>query len=149
MKRDDGGTTMNVTREVMNDLLTLYLAGEASADTRALVESRIASDPALRQEVEAARGAGAAPPETEPPADAEAEKRTLDATRQLLKARTSTLVVAVVFTILPLSLVTDGTRISFLLIRDAPVIGIAWWTTAAVLWTCHVFVRRRLGVSGL
>ena len=30
---------MKLTDEVMNDLLTLYLAGEASADTRALIEN--------------------------------------------------------------------------------------------------------------
>ena len=30
---------MKVTDEVMNDLLTLYVAGEASADTEALIES--------------------------------------------------------------------------------------------------------------
>ena len=39
--------------------------------------------------------------------------------------------------------------ITFLLIRDAPVIGIAWWVTAAIMWIWHVMIRRRLRVSGL
>lgn len=34
-------------------------------------------------------------------------------------------------------------------IRDAPVIGIAWWVTAAIMWIWHVRIRRRLRVSGL
>jgi hypothetical protein len=36
---------MNVTREVITDLWPLYAAGEASADTRALVEAFLQQDP--------------------------------------------------------------------------------------------------------
>ena len=36
---------MKITRNVILDLLPIYVANEASADTRALVESYIASDP--------------------------------------------------------------------------------------------------------
>jgi hypothetical protein len=36
---------MNVTREVINDLWPVYAAGEASADTRALVEAFLRQDP--------------------------------------------------------------------------------------------------------
>jgi hypothetical protein len=36
---------MNVTREVINDLWALYAAGEASTDTKALVESYLLQDP--------------------------------------------------------------------------------------------------------
>ena len=139
---------MNVTRDVVKDLLTVYLAGEASPDTRAFVEDYLKSDAALAREVEGARVLSLGLPPMPPPAPA-AEKQALDATRQLLKTRTSTLVVAVVFTLLPLSFVFSGSRITFFLIRDAPVIGLAWWAAAAVLWTCHLWVRRRLRVSGL
>src|SRR5712691_3787152 len=36
---------MNVTREVITDLWPVYVAGEASADTRALVEAFLQQDP--------------------------------------------------------------------------------------------------------
>ena len=39
---------MTVTQDVIRDLLTSVLAGDASADTRALVEDYLARDPALR-----------------------------------------------------------------------------------------------------
>ena len=45
---------MKLTDEVMNDLLTLYLAGEASADTRALVESHARQNAAFASTIEAA-----------------------------------------------------------------------------------------------
>jgi len=38
---------MNITRNVILDLLPLYLADEVSADTRALVEEFLKSDPDL------------------------------------------------------------------------------------------------------
>jgi len=138
---------MKITRDVVQDLLTVELAGEASADTRALIAEYLASDPALARDVEAAR-ASAGLPAAPPPAPG-AEKRALDATRQLLRVRSQTLAVALVFTLLPLSFVFEDGRVTFFLIRDAPVIGLAWWATAAALWVWHAVVRRRLRVTGL
>ncbi len=137
---------MNISRDVVKDLIPVYLAGDASADTQALVESYLKTDPELAGYVTAARGTTLGLPATHPPT---AEKQTLDATRQLFKSRTSTLVVATIFTVLPLTFAFRGTTITFLLIRDAPVIGIAWWVTAAIMWIWHVRIRRRLRVSGL
>lgn len=42
---------MNVTREVIMDLLPVYLSGEASPDTRALVESFLKQDQELAQRI--------------------------------------------------------------------------------------------------
>ena len=38
---------MNVTRHVISDLWPIYASGEASADTRALVEAFLATDPSF------------------------------------------------------------------------------------------------------
>ena len=46
---------MNLSRDVKRDLLTLVEAGEASADTRALVARWLAEDPELAREAAAAR----------------------------------------------------------------------------------------------
>jgi len=137
---------VNISRDVVKDLMPVYLAGDASADTRALVESYLKSDPELASDVKAARAASLELPATPAPS---AEKQALDATRQLIKSRTSTLVVAMVFTVLPLTFVFHGTTITFFLIRDAPLIGLTWWVTAAIMWIWHVTIRRRLRVSGL
>jgi hypothetical protein len=45
---------MKVTTDIIRDLLPAYLAGEASADTRAAVETYLANDTELREIVEAA-----------------------------------------------------------------------------------------------
>lgn len=138
----------SMTRDVVKDLLPIYLAGEASADTRRVVEEYLAGDQALAREIEAARGGEFTLPATPAP-DRTAEKQALDATRQLLKHRTSTLVVAILFTLLPLTFVFEGSRITFILLRDAPVIAFTWWGTAAIMWFWHLRIRRRLRVSGL
>jgi anti-sigma factor RsiW len=88
---------VNVTRSVVKDLLTVYLAGEASPDTRAFVEEYLRTDSDLAREVDAARAGSLGLPPTPAPT---AEKQALEATRQLLKNRTATLVVAIVFTLL-------------------------------------------------
>jgi hypothetical protein len=138
---------MNVTRDVMRDLLTVYLAGDASADTRALVEDYLAHDPVLKAEADAAGGGLSLPPTAA--SVPTAEKQALDKTRELMKTRTSTLATAVLFTALPFSFMFSDGQVTFLLFRDAPRIAAAWWVTAAVLWGWHFWVRRRLKVSGL
>ena len=45
---------MEIERNVILDLLPLYLAGEASPDTQALVEQYLASDPELAETAELA-----------------------------------------------------------------------------------------------
>jgi hypothetical protein len=40
---------VNITREVINDLWPVYAAGEASADTRALIEQYLDRDPEFAQ----------------------------------------------------------------------------------------------------
>jgi len=42
---------MEITRNVINDLLPAYLAGEASADTRALIEEFLRRDPELASQI--------------------------------------------------------------------------------------------------
>ena len=137
---------INVTRDVVRDLLPVYLAGEASGDTKVLVEEYLRNDPELARETAKAGEVRLPPTPTPVPSG---EKDALDSTRRLLKHRTSTLATALLFSAMPLSFAFKGSHITFLLIRDEPVIGIAWWATAAVMWICHFFIRRRLRVSGL
>ncbi|MFN2244947.1 MAG: hypothetical protein ACK2U2_21830 [Anaerolineae bacterium] len=49
---------MDVTRDVILDLLPLYLADEASADTRVLVEKYLETDPELARTAEQSAATG-------------------------------------------------------------------------------------------
>src|SRR4051794_1554547 len=77
---DDGGTTF-VSRGVVLDLLPLYLAGEASADTVALVEQRLKVDDELAAHVAGARSI-VLTPVSPPPLQRGDEMRVLVRTRK-------------------------------------------------------------------
>lgn len=137
---------MELPRDVVTDLLPLYISGEVSAETKRLVDAYLAHDPALAKAVAAARAFEL--PGTAGPSPS-AAKLALDETRQLIKRRSETLALAIFFTLLPFTFTFDSDGITFLLVRDKPVVGGAWLLTAALLWTWHVVIRRRLRVAGL
>jgi anti-sigma factor RsiW len=137
---------MNVTREIVRDLLPLYVAGEVSADSRAAVEAALREDTELARLAAALReGVPAIAPSKVPAADRVALHRT----KALVRRRTWTLAFAWLFTGLPLSFVFDSGGFRFLLIRDAPVVAGLSLTIAAVLWTVFALTARRLRVTGL
>lgn len=131
---------MNVTRDVVNDLLTVYLAGDASTDTQALVEEWLRQDPDLARQVARARNlelpAVPAPPPT-------TEKRALDRTRRLWRLRAVVLGAAIYFATLPLSVTFDSRGFQGWLLHD--------WTSrmlallvAGSLVGIYVVLSRRL-----
>jgi anti-sigma factor RsiW len=136
---------MNVTRDVIKDLLTLYLAGEATDDSRALVEEWLRNDPELARQAKRAAtvdlAAAAAPPPT-------SEKATLDRTRRRLRWRMVLLGTAIYVSTLPLSVTFDRSGFSGLLIDNWPerfvVMGVA-----LVLWIIYWRTSRRLRMAGL
>lgn len=139
---------MKVTADVMNDLLTLYLAGEASGDTKALIESHARQDDAFASKLEAV---GALPsitmPDSGPPSDH--ELRTLTETRKFIFLRTVFWAGGTLFTLLPLVFTFDERGVEFLVLgRHA---GLTWsfWSIAVAAWTaCYVMHRqvRRMGL---
>jgi hypothetical protein len=74
---------MKVTRDVISDLWPVYDSGEASADTKAMVEAFLAQDAAFA----AALRAKLDIPSMEVPMSPESETRALKRTRDLVKGR--------------------------------------------------------------
>lgn len=76
---------MSISKNVIRDLLPVYVAGEASAETRALVEGALAEDEELRTE---ARELGTVPSMPEPSAPPDLGIVTLKRTQRLLRKHT-------------------------------------------------------------
>jgi len=136
---------MNVTRDIVKDLLTVYLAGEASADTRVLVEEWLRTDPELAQQMEAAR-------RSELPAVAlpepSVEARALHRTRRHLRLRAILLGTAIYFTTLPLTITFNASGFQGLLIHDW--LGrVAALVPAAILWAAYLRMAHRVRATGL
>lgn len=133
---------MKITQDVVKDLLTVYLAGEATADTRALVEEWLRTDPELARQVNQARQLEL-PPVSPPPATV--EKRALERTRRQLRWRAVLFGTAGYFSLLPLSVTFDSQGFRGLLIQDWPQRAVIL-TLAAALWVVYWRVSRRLRV---
>jgi predicted anti-sigma-YlaC factor YlaD len=143
---------MNVTREVILDLLPVYLSGEASPATRALVEEYMKQDAELAQRIRllgADNFAKVVPPILPP----ELELRSLRRTRRLLGWQRWLLGLAIFFSAMSLSnefSFENGHFKEFhFLLRDYPaefgicvVLGLA-------CWIAYLSIRRRLRTTGL
>ena len=134
---------MKVTRDVVKDLLTIYLAGEASPDTRVLVEDWLRTDPELARQAEQARGLDLpvlpALPQT-------IEKRALDRTRRHLRWRSVLLGFTIYVTALPLSITFNSAGFNGLLIDDWPE-RIVVSALAIVLWVVYWRMSRSMRLS--
>jgi hypothetical protein len=120
-----------VTDAIVRDLLPVYLAGDASADTRAVVEEFLAKNAELREIVEAANYSL---PPLEAPANLEAQS--LERTRRLLGRKNFWLGFALIFCSAPLILKP------FWLADIVMLIGLSAW--APFLIAC-----RELNSTGL
>ncbi len=133
---------MTLTREIVKDLLAVYLAGDASADTRKAVEDWLAKDPDLAKQVAASRQS--ALPEVGLP-EPSIEKRALLHTRRRLRLRGILLGVAIYVTTLPLTIVFNSQGFKGLLITDW-LERVVVFALAAVLWVTYARVARGLRV---
>jgi hypothetical protein len=137
---------MKVTRDVINDLLPVYLAGEASNDTKALVEEFLRNDPVLARSVETLRGNPLPEPSVE--LRPTREKETLIMTKRMLHLRGILMGLGIFLTMLPMS-VAFTERINWVFMRDMPRIVTALvWLTALACWGGYFYVRRRLETKG-
>lgn len=132
---------MTVTRQVIDDLLPLYEANEASPDTRRLVEDYLALHPEMRTPGEFAL------PKLDPPGGL--ERRALEHTQKWLARRNGILGFAIFFNLLPLTLRSRGRTIDFLLYRDLPWLAAAAFAVSAMLWFAFAWTSRRLQDAGL
>jgi hypothetical protein len=140
---------MNVTREVVTDLLPIYFSGEASGDTKVLVEDYFRQDPDFER---IARSA-ATPLETlraaaPIAADSEKEKRDLESVLWGLRRRKWLFGVSLFLTLVPLSFDFTHGHIVSLMFRDGSWHAAFDWSQAAVLWFLY-FARLRRRTASL
>jgi hypothetical protein len=126
---------MNVTREVVTDLLPIYFAGEASQDTKVLVEDYFRQDPDFER---VARSA-ATPLETLRAAapiagSSEKEKLDLESVRLGILRRKVLFGVSLFLTLAPLAFSFSHGHIVALMVRDVPWEAAFFWSLATLFW---------------
>ena len=136
---------MNVTRDVILDLLPMYFAGQVSADTRALVDEFLQTDPdfarmsqkfqTLVKDHGSLRDGG------------RAEVRALQRARRLFKMRNQTIGMAVAYSLLPFAFMFKHGQIEWIMMRDKPSVAAAFAATALACWVAAWIINRRALVS--
>ncbi|MBN4058954.1 hypothetical protein JYU10_00625 [bacterium AH-315-J04] len=138
---------MNITREVISDLLPLYLENSASEDTRRLVETFLEQDKEFAQLV-STRTDEVLNAEIDIPLTKEKELKVLERTKRLLKLRETAFFLAIFFSLSPLTAWHTSWG-SGSLIRDFPLVSAALAVVAALMWILHFVLRRNLSVAGM
>jgi hypothetical protein len=122
---------MNLHENVILDLLPAVRSGQASSESRELVEQYLDAHPQI------ARLAALMPSP-----DPALELRALRRTRQELGRAGWEKGLAIFFTLLPLSFVTDGHQFRFLL-ADYPGVMVGSAVAAAAFWARYFLYRQR------
>jgi ferric-dicitrate binding protein FerR (iron transport regulator) len=139
---------MNITRDIITDLLPLYLAGEASPGTRALLEDYLREHPDFASTVREAAERGAALLEGVPgaaPSD-DREKATLERVRRFNRRRTHLLALAIGFALMLFAFRFDGDGIQWVMLRDSPWQALLFLIAAFGCSLAYVRMGRRLQV---
>lgn len=136
---------MNVTKDVIADLLPLYEAGEGSADTRALVEAYLQEHPGTLQSASVD-----AMLKSQPASLPERERRAaLERTRSLIKWRTFFFAAALGCNLMTFSFALSGDGIIWFMWRDAPAMAGLLLASSMGFWFAYFRVSNQLRVSGM
>lgn len=140
--------TVNITREVISDLLPLYFSGEVSDDTARLVEAYFAQDPEFAGRARTlSESSGIGAPAIAAP-EAESEKRALESARRFLRNRAIVLACALALLLAPLSFTFDGGGIRWWMLRDKPLPAVLLFLAGLVCWLLHAMMGYRARKSG-
>jgi hypothetical protein len=133
---------MNITQDVIIDLLPAYFSGEASAATCALVEEYFKAHPDFEKE---ARATGTTLESLSPALSSrhdEEEKIALERTRRLMQTRASFFWLALLYSFIPFIFTIRDHKIVWLTFERSRVVGILFLVLAVFFWAGYLFLRR-------
>lgn len=131
---------MNATKDIINDLLPLYVSNECSADTRALVEEYMQRNP--QQADEFRRLMDTPVPGFAPRSKGLEEVRAFREARRRLRRRSTLMACAIFFSLAPLSFLSIDGR-TWWMLRDAPQSALIYAVIGVALWSLYAVGRRR------
>ena len=137
---------MKITRDVITDLLPIYLAGEASPDTNALVEEFLAEHPDFAKLV-AEQEQPLTPNSINIPK--ETEMQTLEKTKKLLWQRSMYMGFAIFFSLFPASVRGSSEAGIRWMWEGAPIIPIISVLIAILMWILYARTNHTLNGSEL
>jgi hypothetical protein len=142
---------MNITRDVINDLLPAYYSGDASPDTRDLIEDYFRQHPDFQDEVARASVILRQVGDVESPfRDSKGEKMAFTRAKSILRWQQVLLAFATTFTLNAISLgfsfeITNGViHIHWLSIPGQGLVIAGILAISVILWIAYVRLTRRV-----
>jgi len=138
---------MKITRDVITDLLPLYLAGEASEDTHTLVEDFFRQDPEFeRLARQGQTNLGVLEMSSMVTANpaAQQEKETLMRVKRILRLRSILMGAALFCTAMPFSFGSFEEGAIWFMARDMPGLAAGFAVGAVLAWVAYIWTFRVL-----
>jgi hypothetical protein len=134
---------MNISKDVITDLLPVYAAGECSDDTRRLVEQYLKTDVSMEQLLKSIRN-GVPDGQINQGPSATAEVRSLAKTRSAMRLRSTVMGFGIFFSLAPFSFIyTQGKM--FTLISEAPMTALVYGMLGLACWIVYFAMKRASG----
>ncbi len=134
---------MNISKDVINDLLPLYFSDDCTAGTKQLVEEYLKSNPDFEKQVNRLNQ-NPMPKDIPQSLEKADEMNSLLKTRRLLKARGLFMGFAIFFSLVPFSFVASDEH-SFFMLLDAPLSALFFAICSIPLWIGYFIVKRKSG----
>ncbi len=132
---------MIISKDIINDLLPLYLSEDCSADTKQLVEKYLKSNPDFEKHAKRLNE-NPIPKNVLQPLQKTDELKSLLKTRRLLKARGFFIGFAIFLSLVPFSFYSNEEH-SFFMLVDAPLTALLFAICSIPLWIGYFIVKRK------
>ena len=137
-----------LSRDVIADLWLVYTSGEASEDTRAIVENFLDKDPEFALILNQ-KGSTEMIQPTCSPLSADQELQALNKTRKRLRSQRILMAFAIFFSLTPLSSYGNSSEgLVWMMLRDAPTAAGVYFVIGLGFWAAYFLVRRGLREKG-
>ncbi len=132
---------MNVTKEVIADLLPVYFAKECSQDTKLLVEEFFKANPEFERHAKDLR----TPFSTAIPQglEKEDELKSLGKARRRLRVRSSIMAFAILCSLAPFSFIYIEGKFHWMF-SESPGSAMIYGILAIVFWAWYAFMKRKM-----
>jgi len=134
---------MEISEDVVRDLLPLYVAGEVSSDTQRLVQEYLAQDPTLAASVRTFTEGMLSLEDVEPSASERLQVESFQKTRRAVRRDNILLGFGIAYLVAPFSFLFVGSRITWLMLRDNPMQSGFFVFAGALCLLLRVMFRRK------
>ncbi len=134
---------MEITEDVIRDLLPLYVSGEVSSDSQRLVQEYLAQNPKLADSVETLKEGMLSIEDVEPSHVERLQVESFQKTRSAIHRDNILLGFAIAYLLAPFSFLFVGSHVTWIMLRDNPLQSAFFVFAGVVCLLLRLMFRRK------